>query len=177
MNPIGTRLYLATEGVIVLRALQAAYVAVCLGFAALPSSAIAGPMQIQQSQPAKSSSSVSVHIITVRATKAGTTDPNLRAMEKQMHSRGFRGFRMANSTSKSVSTSDAGRFSLTKRYATQVRLVSRTATHATLRIRVLKDGELHHKADVTLPNNQGYITVVKPEDNSAAIVLAITPRF
>ncbi len=163
-----------TEGVIVYKALQAAIVAVSIGFASGPTVAVAGPMQLHSHPTA---APISVQVITVRATRVGTTDPNLRAMEKQMHNLGFRGFRLAHVGKERVSNSSSQRFELTKRYATHVRLIGKTSSHAKLRVRVMKDGELHHKVDLTLPKNQSHITVVKPEDGSAAIVTVITPKF
>ena len=165
---------MATEGFTVYKALQTALIGFALALSFSPVTAMAAPMAAQ-SEP--SAAPIAVQVVAVRATREGKADPNLRGLEKEMASRGYHGFRVTNIQKEAVSSERAGRFELPGSFATQVRMVSATSTHATLQIRVLKDGEFHHKLDVTLPRNQGYIHVVKPEDSSAAVVMIITPKF
>jgi len=147
----------------------------CVGFLALaPCGALAAPSLVQaQSEVAP----VGVQVIAVRATREGTVDPRLRAMEREMRSRGFGGFTLAGSEKKTLAVGKAKHFELSGRYTTEIRLIRRTLSRATLRIAVHKDGVLQHKADVTMPGNQGYITVVKPEGSRPALVVAITPMI
>jgi len=118
-----------------------------------------------------------VQVLAVRATREGPVDPRLRSMEREMKSRGFEGFSLERAERKPVSAGKGRRFELSPGYTTEIRQVRRSASTATLRIVVRRDGALQHKADVTLPRNQGYITVVKPEGARPALVMAITPVF
>jgi len=121
--------------------------------------------------------SVGVQVVVVRASREGSVDPRLRALQREMRGRGFQGLKLEGAEKRVVSQRQGERFELSRSYSAEVRLVDCTPSRATLRIAVYKEGALQHKADVGLPRNQGYITVVKPEGSRPALVLAITPQF
>ena len=120
---------------------------------------------------------VSVEVVVVRASREGRVDPRLQAMKKEMASRGFGGFSLAGAERRAIDEGSRARFELSGSYTAEVRLLRRTPSNATLRVSVHKQGVLQHKADVTMPRNEGFITVVSAEGRRPALVVAITPRF
>ncbi len=165
--------------------LRGAVVGLVAGAVLVPAVTIAGAMRVPvppasgevRPYPPPHVDTAKIQLIVVRASREGEPDPRLRGMEETMHERGWKGFQLASVRNEMISSASAEQFWLPGDYSLRVGILGRTSTHANLRLRVMKDGELHHTTEVTLPKNQGYITVVKPEDHRAAIVMAITPKF